>query len=232
VAIITDPVLGEITVHRSKLARSIKIRYDTRGRLVVSAPQLTPLFYIKTVISSSRDELAALVSAHAPDTQYLDQQQIGKSHTLAIVRSGLVTEPSVKIVQQHIVATIPHDSDVTAKAAQDAIREVVADALRKQAKAHLPRRLKTLAAEGGFTYEKVRFSHANGRWGSCSSTGTISLNIALMKLPDELIDYVLYHELCHTVEMNHSDRFWRLVGTHDVHYKLHRRQLKKHTPHV
>lgn len=231
-ASIIDPVLGEITVNRLKQARSIKIRYDTRGKLVASAPRLTPLFYIKTAIASSRDELAAMVATHAPATQYIDQQQIGKSHTLAVVHSGLVKDASVKIVQQHIVATIPHGSDVTNHATQDAIREVVADALRKQAKAYLPRRLKTLAAEGGFSYEKVRFSHANGRWGSCSSTGTISLNIALMKLPDELIDYVLYHELCHTREMNHSDSFWRLVGEHDPHYKLHRRQLKKHTPHV
>lgn len=229
---IQDSVLGEITVHRSKLARSIKIRYDTRGRLVATVPRLTPLFYVKTVIASSRDQLAAMVSAHAPSTQYLEGQQIGKSHTLAVVYSGLVKKPTVKIVQQHIVATLPHGQDVADQASQDAIRDVVAEALRKQAKAYLPRRLKTLAAEGGFFYNKVRFSHANGRWGSCSTNGTISLNIALMKLPDELIDYVLYHELCHTKEMNHSDRFWQHVAAHDIHYKLHRRQLKKHTPHV
>lgn len=83
--------------------------------------------------------------------------------------------------------------------------------LRSRAKEILPERLQQLATRHGFRYSSVSLRDSHTRWGSCSSRGSISLSIYLVLLPDELIDYVLLHELCHTVEMNHSERFWALL---------------------
>ena len=141
-------------------------------------------------------------------------------------------EPAVKTVGTSIIINARDDQDFADPIFQQSIRDHVVKALRKEAKSYLPRRLKFLAEQHDFHYDKTRLTHSSSRWGSCSSNGTISLNIALMNIPFELLDYVLIHELCHTRQMNHSSAFWREVAAIDPHYKRHRDALKKYTPHV
>ena len=104
--------------------------------------------------------------------------------------------------------------------------------LTKKAKEYLPYRLEYYAKLYGYNYDKCRLSHANTRWGSCSSNKTISLNIGLMKLPEALRDYVILHELAHLNHMDHSKAFWAEVGTHDKNYKIHEKKLKMFNPGV
>ncbi len=79
---------------------------------------------------------------------------------------------------------------------------------KEKAKKVLTRRLKQLAEKHGFVYNRVFFRNQKTRWGSCSSKNNISLNIKLITLPDELIDYVILHELVHTRRKDHSKAFW------------------------
>ena len=102
----------------------------------------------------------------------------------------------------------------------------------KKAREYLPYRLEYYAKLYGYSYEKCRLSHANTRWGSCSSNRTISLNIGLMKVPEVLRDYVILHELAHLNHMDHSKAFWAEVGLHDKNYKLHEKRLKMFSPGV
>lgn len=104
--------------------------------------------------------------------------------------------------------------------------------LMKKAREYLPYRLEYFAKLYGYNYDKCRLSHANTRWGSCSSNRTISLNIGLMKVPKELRDYVILHELAHLNHMDHSKEFWAEVGRHDKNYKTHERRLKGFSPGV
>lgn len=112
--------------------------------------------------------------------------------------------------------------------ARDAKKKI----LSKKAKEYLPYRLEYFAKLYGYNYERCRLSHAATRWGSCSSTGTISLNIGLMQVPEILRDYVILHELAHLNHMDHSEAFWREVSTHDPRYREHRRKLKAFSPGV
>lgn len=228
---ITDEEFGTITLRRSAHASHVRIRVAPDGRLRASLPLYAPIFLVKRLIKASRSELRAMLLEHVGGTLFTDGMQIGKSHTL-IVRSTSGTAITVKRHAQQIIIQLPSSVELTDSVAQRAIRDEVIKALRLEAKSYLPRRLAFLASKYGFSYEKVRFSHASGRWGSCSTSGTISLNIALMKLPFELIDYVLVHELSHTIEMNHSIEFWQLVQKGDPEYKAHRNSLKDYSPSI
>ena len=104
--------------------------------------------------------------------------------------------------------------------------------LMKKARNYLPYRLEYYAKLYGYEYSKCRLTHANTRWGSCSSNKTISLNIGLMQVPEPLRDYVIIHELAHLNHMNHSKAFWNEVGLHDKKYRLHEKKLKMLSPGV
>ena len=227
---IVDAEFGEIIVKRHALASRVSLRMAPDGRLRISLPRYAPMLAAKTLIASSRKQIRTLLSEHHAKFSYTTNQQIGKSHHLRIEQGG--DTPEIKLSGTHIIAMIPEHDDIAAPSIQQLIRTKVLAALRKEAKGYLPRRLKFLAQEHGFSYEQVKLTHASSRWGSCSSKGTISLNIALMNLPFELLDYVLIHELCHTRQMNHSEQFWREVGAIDPQYKQHRTTLKNYTSHI
>lgn len=229
---IVDQEFGRITVRKLARSRSIRFSVATSGRLTASAPRFTPLFVVRQVLETSRPELRKLLENPKVRTVYHDGQQIGTHHTLAVVPTTMVSKPTTQTTRNTLIVKMPPRYKLGAAPVQQLIRDEVTKILRREAKQYLPDRLAELAEAGGFHYERVRFSHSSGRWGSCSSTGTISLNIALMKLPQNLIDYVLIHELCHTRQMNHSTQFWQEVEHIDPLYRLHRRQIARFSPTV
>lgn len=218
-----DHEFGAVTVRRSPRSRSVRLSVSTDGTLRISMPPYAPLFLAKRLINSSRTSLREMKKLQPDRIRFDHGDQIGKSHSL-VVRPGM--RLTVHTKNQLISVSLPPDKNIDDEQVQSAIREVVVKILRKEAKSYLPRRLAFLADQHDLHYERVRFSYASTRWGSCSSQGTISLNISLMLLPFELIDYVLLHELAHTRYMNHSSDFWDLVFELDPQYKTHRKALK------
>lgn len=225
-----DAELGDIIVHKRRGTHAIHVKLGTDGRYVATAPPYTPLVFIKQVVRTSRDRLRALACDSSSGTPYQNHQAIGKHHQLATVPTSMVSTPKIVVKQQTLLVYLPPSTALIDTQVQQQVRDAVIRILRKEAKAYLPQHLSYLATQYGFAYQRIRFSHASSRWGSCSSNGTISLNIALMKLPDTLIDYVLIHELSHTRHMDHSPAFWREVARYDPLYKLHRQLIKRETP--
>lgn len=107
------------------------------------------------------------------------------------------------------------DGAVTVQAPVDAGASDLAKALRRwlmrEARRHFAPRLADLARQHGLGYGRLSIRAQRSRWGSCSGRGDISLNYRLLFLSPALVNYVLLHELAHTVERNHSARFWKVL---------------------
>jgi predicted metal-dependent hydrolase len=229
--IIQDKEFGKITIRRSAKATQVRLRVAPDGTLRASLPVFAPIFLVKHLLSTSRDELRQMLIQSKPDYNFEDGMQVGKSHTLIVQHTNNKTA-DVNRHGRQIIVKLPAEIRLNNPELAQKIREEMIASLRIEAKSYLPKRLSFLAEKYGYNYSKVHFSHASGRWGSCSSNGTISLNIALMKLPFEQIDYVIVHELSHTKQMNHGPLFWELVSRADPNYKAHRHALKSQNPSI
>jgi predicted metal-dependent hydrolase len=104
------------------------------------------------------------------------------------------------------------------------------DALRRWLTAHalasFRPRLDALAAEFGYRYDRLQVRSQRTRWGSCSTRGTLTLNLALLFQSPQVLRYVMLHELAHLRHMNHSAAFWRVVAATDPAFRQHERELR------
>ncbi len=97
----------------------------------------------------------------------------------------------------------------------------------RAAKEQIPRRVAYFARQMGVTYGRVTIREQKTRWGSCSSKDNLNFNWKLMLMPEDVLDYVVVHELAHRREMNHSERFWAIVAEVLPDYRERRRRLKE-----
>lgn len=112
----------------------------------------------------------------------------------------------IERARQRIAARTPVGPLLSPAEAKERIEE-----LRRAAKSDLPARLERLSQQTGLKYAAVTIRAARTKWGCCTGRNTISLSLFLMALPEHLRDFVLLHELCHTVHHDHSARFHALL---------------------
>ena len=96
----------------------------------------------------------------------------------------------------------------------------------------IPRRVAHFAPIVGVTHRNITIRNQRSRWGSCSADGNLNFNCLLMLCPAEVVDYVVVHELCHRLEMNHSPRFWAEVERVLPDYRRSLAWLKENGPHL
>lgn len=110
---------------------------------------------------------------------------------------------------------------------QSACRAVLQRWIGYKARVHLVPWLKQVSQELNLPCARVTIRQQKTLWGSCSAQKSISLNAKLLFLSAPLVRYVLIHELCHTVHLNHSDAFWSLIADHEPEYRHLDRQLRE-----
>lgn len=111
---------------------------------------------------------------------------------------------------------------------QPKFTETELQALARQAKEDLPARVRRFAPVLGVTCGRITIRSQHTRWGSCSAKGNLNFNCLLMLAPESVRDYVVVHELCHRLEMNHSAKFWANVERVLPDYRERRQWLRDH----
>lgn len=215
-----------VTVYKRKTSRQLRLSVSPHGKVQVSIPTWLPY---KTGVEFARSR-QAWISSQLPAGGWLQNgQAIGKAHHLHFAASP---QPKITsrlgmslIVIRHPAALPITDSGVQAVASAACLR-----ALRRQAEQLLPQRLASLAEQHGFTYRSVRIKQLRSRWGSCDQQQNISLNLYLMQLPWECIDYVLLHELTHTRVMRHGPPFWAAMAAVLPEVQARRRAMRRYQP--
>jgi predicted metal-dependent hydrolase len=207
--------IGEVTLRRNQNARYIRLRIDPEDGIILIVPGNLPE---QSAINFAYDKSGWI----SKSLKRKDNQK--KGHTIFIEETNFKTRFHNLCIMKHAKSTIkslvshnkilvwyPDYAQVEDPRIQTIVRRAIEEAWRIEAKFYLPKRTDELAKINGFFYKKISIKKASTRWGSCSSQNNINFNLQLMRLPAHLTDYVILHELVHTVEKNHQDKFWNLL---------------------
>lgn len=149
---------------------------------------------------------------------------LGKEITLCIVKTDS-KRGKVKLEGNNLVVTI--FNGLTEERQKNIIREGLERWYQKMAKEVIFKRLEYFRSLLGVHFEQVRIKNPKTRWGSCSAKKNLNFNWHLIMAPEAIIDYIVVHELCHLIHMNHSKEFWRLVEGQIPDYKNRQAWLKE-----
>lgn len=207
--------VGNVLFRHSNRARHLNISIKPFVGARVSVP--IGMSYISAVRLVSerktwlKQHLDKMHAFEKMQTQYDENSGYCTKHHQLNLRKGDRKNISVKLSKGKINVVYPTKLNSNSKEVQAAIRKGIERALKIEAKQYLPDKVKKLAIQFEFKYNKLALKNIKSRWGSCSRENNINLSIHLMRLPEHLIDYVILHELAHTVHHNHSARFWKLL---------------------
>lgn len=200
----------------SSRARRVSLKVEPGRGLIVTIPRRFARRDVPAVveqhrawIEKTRSEARLAVPERfrqwPPETLVLPA--IGQVLELSFQFAAASLKPVVSMESGNVGKRIPVILGCTADDMKMGVNELQG-VLKNLARQYLPIRLAMLADAHGLVYQRTQIRGQRTRWGSCSSTGTISLNYKLLFLSPGLVDYVLLHELAHTLHMNHSPDFW------------------------
>jgi predicted metal-dependent hydrolase len=217
-----------ITVYKRKASRSLRMSMTAEGKIRVSIPTWAPY---SAGVKFARSRQAWIEAQQKPTALLVDGQHIGRAHRLTI-QSGERRTVTTRVKGADIIITMPHGVLPNSPAVQAAAQKACIRALRLEAERLLPQRLATLAGKHHFEYNSVKIKQLKSRWGSCDQSQNIVLNLFLMQLPWDCIDYVLLHELTHTRYLHHGKEFWDCMRTMITDLSAIRKTIRGYQPTV
>lgn len=205
-------------VRRSDRARRVRVRVDAVHGLEVVLPRRAPERAAAAAVAELRpwierrfaelERTRALVAARGSTTPYLG------------VNLELVPEPGrTRVHRRGETLLVPGTEDH---------RPALERWYRRQARAEVAPRLDRATALAGTRYTTLTIRGQRTRWASCSASGAMSFNWRLLLAPAPVLDYVVWHEVCHLEVLDHSPRFWDLLAGRCPDYRDHARWLRRY----
>ena len=209
--------MTEYTLRRSPRARRVRVSVDGAGAVQVTLPRRAPardaddaVRELAPWIERRRRALARAASevARTPGTvPYLGWEL------------ELVVQPGRTRAHRRGDVMLVPDGDPTA---------ALERWYRRTARTEIGPRLDAAVARAGTSYTRLTIRGQRTRWASCSANGAMSFNWRLLLAPEEVLDYVVEHEVCHLEVMDHSPRFWRLMESRVPDWREHARWLRRY----
>lgn len=192
--------------------KRISIRVSRTGRVTITYPWYVLRSRALAFAESKADWIIAtrqrVLQATAQPT--IESGYRTRFHTVRIEHGS---RRSLQIGKEEVVITLKSGEEIGAEPTQEYIRGCIVETLRSEAHNHIPRIVDELAHRHGFRYNGITIKNMHSKWGSCSATDHLNFSLYLMRLPDSLIEFVVLHELCHTVHKNHSAQFHALLNS-------------------
>ena len=207
----------EYTVRRSERARRVRVAVDPVKGVEVVLPERAP----KRAAAEAVRELRPWIERRLAEAEEARRAVEARAGTVPYLGHALVLRPERGRTRVH------RRGDALLVPAGDP-----APALerwyRRNAKLEIAPRLDATVEALGTRYTALTIRNQRTRWGSCSSSGALSFNWRLLLAPEPVLDYVVWHEACHLLVLDHSPRFWALVARHVPDYAEPRRWLRRH----
>lgn len=205
-----DADWGVVVVVRNKRAKRVIAR-RRNDAIQLTAPEFYSLPQIRNLFDALKPRLNKL---RAVEKIFFDESANLTTLTFRLeIKKSAVNNIYINLIDGVLRLVFPLSADFHNDEIQRLIKGYVEAALRLEAKRIIPAKVGMLAQKFGFAYSGVKIQKSRTRWGSCSSRKSINISMYCLFLPEYLLDFIILHELCHTIEMNHGKRFWALLDS-------------------
>jgi len=231
------PVIKKVKSNTNSITRSVKIlqeeisynlRYSKKAkylRLQIKSGSglelIVPRGYELKEAENFLIKKADWIKKHLKTTTGEDRKFLLWGNEICVSQSFqlFIKKHKLNFSANELNITSPHG-------AKESIEKIYEAWLKHISKSYITNRAQDLADDLGFKINRITIRSQKTRWGSASARKNLSFNYRLMRYRKEVIDYVIIHELCHLIEMNHSKKFWMHVKKYCPDYLALRRELK------
>jgi len=220
--------IGRITIYKKRSNKSLKISVSQDNEIKISLPIWTP--YAVGLEFARKNKLWIQQNLSSSGHNFRSNQTIGKTYHLEIIQVDESKTFRSRIKGHIIYIYLPTNHSIDSDEIRKKIKNVIKKALKLESSNIIKPRLDQISNQTQLNYENLVIKDLKRRWGSCDSKGNITINLYLIQLPWELIDYVLLHELVHTTHMSHDKGFWGLMNELSPYVKKLRTEIKEYRP--